>query len=112
MAKKKTTIGDLIKSDMSQRSIGEEPGTAAEANRLPAEGNEKKPSGSDSESTLRRKYTDGFSNGDAAFMSIITAEAKSAGIIDETDMHSFHDFMLSQAMRYIKGFNAGRRFHG
>ena len=42
--KKKTAIGDLIKSDMSRRAIGEEPVIIEKVKPAPARETEKKPS--------------------------------------------------------------------
>ena len=102
MAKKKTAIGELIKSDMSRRSIGEEP-VMTHSGELQALAN--------AEPSLFESPANVHDESDvlAAF---IAGQAKSAGLTDETDLRKFYDFLRGQAMRYIRGFGAGRRFHG
>lgn len=107
MAKKKAAIGDLIKSDMSRRIIGEEVEMAAETV-MPAETPPEvmvPPSG-DSVPALP------VTGGTASLDCFIAALAQSAGITGESDLRNLHGFLQDQAMRYIRGFNAGRRFHG
>ena len=114
MAKKKAAIGDLIKSDMSRRSIGEEPAASKETGLFLDEEPVKKPSEKKpaAPSTAAVHGTHAVSEGGTAFMAFIAEQAKAAELTDKTDLVNFYDFLQSQAMRYIRGFNAGRRFHG
>jgi len=140
MAKKKAAIGDLIKSDMSRRSIGEEPAASKETGLFLDEEPVKKPSekkpaapstaapaaaappapkaapesapAPKAPPTAAAHGTHAISEGGAAFMAFIAEQAKAAELTDKTDLVNFYDFLQSQAMRYIRGFNAGRRFHG
>jgi len=127
MAKKKTAIGDLIKSDMSRRSISE--GTNGEA-----QGGEPPNSetvytklvhdeGSDAHPVEKKPETisaalplfadqDAIPDAGADLTAFLFREARSAGLTDEADLRKFYDFLQGQAARYIRGFNAGRRFHG
>jgi len=102
MAKKKASIGDLIKSDMSRRAIGEEPKIAEKASEVPPPENKTKTPAS----------RPAIPKGSADLMIFIMGEAKSAGLTEENDLCTFYAFLPSQSMRYIKGFDAGRRFHG
>ena len=129
MARKKMNIGDLIKSDMSRRVIGEEPQPTEKEELFSVElAKEKKPSESKPPATKSTtpvekpptlanpvvpalpKPTVPKANTD--LMAIISEQAQSAGLIDVNDLRNFYDFLQSQALRYIRGFDAGRRFHG
>jgi hypothetical protein len=148
MARKKAAIGELIKSDMSRRNIGEnavslefadEPvweGQQAEAAppaEKPAEeaagcvreerssgqsiGAEKKPEKArpapepepkPAAKTGEHRKTSPES---VSFFDYIAAEVESGGSMDEQERRNFYDFMLAQAARYVRGFNAGKRFY-
>jgi len=131
MAKKKTAIGDLIKSDMSRRVIGE--GTSGEGTEIsekaisvstePANADPVHNEGPAKSSAEKRPLAasaalplfadqDTLPKRSAGFAELIAGQARSAGLTDEADLRGFYDFLQSQAMRYIRGFNAGRRFHG
>jgi len=132
MSKRKTAIGDLIKSDMSRRSISEgidgempisetqndqAPNSAAiNANPVPDEvpGNisaGEKQTAARAAPSLFTEH-EALPEGSAGFAAFLSREARSAGITDKEDMRKFHDFLQSQAARYIRGYNAGRRFYG
>jgi hypothetical protein len=108
--KKKAAIGDLIKSDMSRRAIGEEPkpvlAEGVPASNVPA-GNA--PAGKAPVTSAARPVV---SEGIAGFAAFIDGQARSVGLTDETDLATFYDFLQGQAARYFRGFDAGRRFHG
>ena len=116
MAKKKTAIGDLIKSDMSRRSIGEEPKIIKKAKTFPTEAPVKKPE--EKKEPAAKPASPLFADtapvlkGSAVFSAFINEQMKSVGLIDEAALNNFYKFLQSQAMRYIRGFDAGRRFHG
>lgn len=132
MAKKKTAIGDLIKSDMSRRSIGEETEVfekpeliqtaepvggerpdknSAEEKPFNARPPEDRPPAVKAASPLPAAPRP-VAEGSAAFTEFIAGQARSAGLTGESDLRKFYDFMQGQATRYIRGFNAGRRFYG
>ena len=117
MAKKKAAIGDLIKSDMSRRAIGEESENTEEElfsakapeKKLP----EKKPPAAPAvAATPAPAGASSVSGGFAGFAAFIDAKTSSVGLAEEADMRTFYAFLQDQAMRYIRGFDAGRRFHG
>jgi hypothetical protein len=140
MANKKAVIGELIKSDMSRRNIGEnavslefpdEPvqeerqaagpdaGKAAEGNigeraagQDAAAGKtpEKAPPAAKPALKPRLPPKTGESGKIVPLLDYIAAEVEPAGM-DERERQNFYDFMLAQAMRYVRGFNAGKRFH-
>ena len=126
MAKKKAVISDLIKSDMSRRAIGEEH-TITEGSELFTGGETVQPS----ENTPREESTalasadktapaaafpilqeNQKSRESVAFMDFIAAHTQSVGLTSESDMRNFYAFLQGQAMRYLRGFDAGHRFHG
>ena len=113
MAKKRAAIGELIKSDMSRRTIGEESIIAEEAKPV-STGPVKKPV--EKEPTLpfeKPVKPEQPSDSQAAnFEAFIAAQIQSFGLTDEAVLQNFYEFLKSQAMRYIRGFDAGRRFHG
>jgi len=127
MAKKKTAIGDLIKSDMSRRSISEGTNGEAQGDEPPnSETVYTKPvhdAGPDNGPAQKKPEApsaalplfpdqDTLPEGSADLAAFLSREASSAGLTDEADLRKFYDFLQTQAMRYIRGFNAGRRFHG
>ena len=115
MAKKKAAIGDLIKSDMSRRAIGEEPKTVTKPKPLPGEPKkttEKKPAAVKAETPVATAAPVTIPVGDAGFAAFISTQTQSVGLTNETDLLRFYDFLQGQALRYIRGFDAGRRFHG
>ncbi|MDR0448309.1 MAG: hypothetical protein LBH07_06535 [Treponema sp.] len=118
MAKKKANIGDLIKSDMSRRTIGEETETAdtpplwsedekkpptAAAEKKPQAAKAAKPNIPDSVPTIK---------GITGLADFIAKQAQSAGLTEVTDLQNYYDYLQNQALRYVRGFNAGRRFYG
>jgi hypothetical protein len=108
MAKKKASIGDLIKSDMSRRVIGEEP-PALKVKPVPVAA----PATAPAATNAARSATEpAVPKGSADLVTFIAAQTKSFGLTDETDLRNFYDFLQGQALRYIRGFDAGRRFHG
>jgi hypothetical protein len=133
MARKKAGIGELIKSDMSRRTIGEnvaplefpdgpdrkEPqaarpgaeGVAGEraSGQGPAAGTA--PEANRPASRPGRPPKTGESGKSAPLFEYIAAEVEPEGIMDDQERQNFYDFMLGQAMRYMRGFNAGKRFH-
>ena len=137
MARKKSGIGELIKSDMSRRNIGEnaaplefpdEPaleeqqaakpvaeesagGIAGERASGQGPAAEKAPEATPPASRPRRLPKTGESGKIAPLLDYIAAEVESEGSMDEQEQQNFYDFMLGQAMRYMRGFNAGKRFH-
>ena len=104
MAKKKTAIGDLIKNDMSRRAIGEE-SEPFEVEKPFEEDQPEKP-------VSAKENTDSCCKAGVCFTDFIAKQAQAAGLTEEADLHNFYDFLSNQAMRYIRGFNAGRRFYG
>jgi len=129
MARKKTAIGELIKSDMSRRTIGEEheiitepaasptaskPSTAGKplAESKPAAAHKETPKAAPPAPEGSASKGCGSSPAAPAFMAAIAAQAQSAGLTDESDLGNLYAFLQSQALRYIKGFDAARRFHG
>jgi len=132
MAKKKAAIGDLIKSDMSRRAIKEGPKTTKEAELFSGEGSVKKPSEKKPQAEKAAPpVSEAVSipvvvpasgapvapvavapEGSAGFMAFIAEQARPAGLTDEADLYNFYAFLQSQAMRYLRGIDAGRRFHG
>jgi hypothetical protein len=128
MAKKKAAISDLIKSDMSRRTIGEEPKTTKETELFLDERPVKKPSEKKpveaktappapkaapvSEAVAASADKSAIPEESANLMAFIAEQAKSVELTDKTDLHNFYAFLQNQAMRYIRGIDAGRRFHG
>ena len=138
MAKKKAAISELIKSDMTRRSIGEEPPEGDDAwlgpelqppappeSAPPCEPSIETPAGETphEQKAPAAPATDqveppakaaGLPSLSAitGLLTAITAQAEAAGLSGEQDLLNFHDFLLAQTTRYIRGFNAGRRFHG
>ena len=112
-SKKKQAISDLIKSDMAQRTIGELSQTPEEV-----------PNEIVVEKTMGRKplaakpivYSNdretAFSAGINNFINFATEKTESAGLKDEDDIQKFYDFLQNQTLRYIRGFDAARRFYG
>ena len=133
MAKKKAAISELIKSDMTRRSIGEEPLQGDDAwlgpeLQPPAQGGEDS-GGTPSVETPHEQKSPSVPVTDqvnppakaaalpspaaiTGLLTAITAQAEAAGLTGEQDRRNFHDFLQAQAARYIRGFNAGRRFRG
>ena len=117
MAKKKTAIGDLIKSDMSRRTIGEETELfSGEPDKKPSE---KKPPVAPPPAVATpvpaapvTARATAVPRGIADLTAAIAERANSAGLTDEADLRTFYDFLQNQALRYIRGFDAGRRFRG
>ena len=132
MAKKKISIGELIKGDMSRRSIGDSATEDASWDSPPEESSkhveeavekakpvpvkksvaqtdEKKPPVA---RTALPVAADATPNGNAEFEAFIRGQVVSVGLTGEADLRNFYSFLQSQAMRYIRGFDAGRRFHG
>ena len=120
MAKKKTAIGDLIKSDMSRRAIGDETKKTKEAELFSGPAPEKKPPEKKPPAEKPPVKADAaapaevpaFPGGGAGFSAFIAAQTRSVGLTNEADLATFYAFLQDQAMRYIRGFDAGRRFHG
>ena len=136
MAKKKAAISELIKSDMTRRSIGEEPPEGDDAwlgpelqpppleSALPCEPSIETPAGEtpherapaapamDQVDPPAKAAGLPSSAAITGLLTAITAQAEAAGLSGEQDLLNFHDFLLAQTTRYIRGFNAGRRFHG
>ena len=123
MAKKKAAIGDLIKSDMSKRTIKEDPKTTEETRLFSSEESAKKPETEEitppvSEAVYLPAVMPAFvaapsaPDGSAELMALISEQTRSAGLTDKTDLYNFYAFMQDQAIRYIMGFDAGRRFRG
>jgi len=116
MAKKKTAIGDLIKSDMSRRSIGDEPIIIKKAEPFPTEAPVKKPEEKKESATKPAlplfADTAPVLKGSAGFSAFINEQIKSVGLTDEAALNNFYEFLQSQVIRYIRGYDAGRRFHG
>jgi hypothetical protein len=133
MAKKKLAIGDLIKGDMSRRAIGEAPKTGEkpahaetevkkpsekkppvpkkiEAAVNPPPAVKKQPGAPEPGVTAQRQPE--VPGGSAGLMAAIAVQASSVGLIEHDDLIVFYDFLERQAIRYIRGFDAGRRFHG
>ena len=54
----------------------------------------------------------GENEGFTGLMTDIAALAQSAGLTGESDLCNLYAFLHNQAIRYIKGFDAARRFHG
>lgn len=52
------------------------------------------------------------SNESAGFEAFIAGQAQAVGLTDEADLRNFYEHLKVQAMRYLRGFDAGRRFHG
>jgi hypothetical protein len=147
MARKKAAIGELIKSDMSRRNIGEnavflefadepvlegQPAEAVPPVEKPAEetaggAGEEQASGQNAaakkpekarpalkpepKSAAKTGESGKVSAESAALSDYIAAEVESGGSMDERERRNFYDFMLAQAARYMRGFNAGKRFH-
>jgi hypothetical protein len=137
MARKKAAIGDLIKSDMTRRNIGENtvaldfPDEPAQEERQTAGPEAGKPAGgvkeervsgqeasagkasekAQSASKPKLALRTGASGKIAPLLDYIAAEVEPGGTMDEQDRQNFYDFMLAQAMRYMRGFDAGKRFH-
>jgi hypothetical protein len=107
MAKKKAAIGDLIKSDMSRRAIGEEPKTVEKPKRIPAQN----PTETPAEKKQPAQQVTAL-QGSAGLMAFIEKEAQSVGLTEDADLFILYDFIQGQTMRFIRGFDAGRRFHG
>jgi hypothetical protein len=120
MARKKAGIGELIQNDMSRRNIGanvvplefpDEPAREEEV----ASGAEKVAGIASAEKapekirpvSKARKLPGKI----APLLDYIALEVESEGGMDEQEQQNFYDFMLSQATRYVRGFNAGKRFH-
>jgi hypothetical protein len=133
MAKKKAAISELIKTDMTRRSIGEEPAEGDTAwlgpELQPPAQSGAVSGGSPSNETPDEQKAPSAPAPDrvdppakaaalpsptaiSGLLKAITAQAEAAGLTGEQDLLNFHDFLLTQATRYIRGFNAGRRFHG
>jgi hypothetical protein len=140
MAKKRAGISDLIKSDMSRRAIGEETKTARNAKAVTAEKKplEKKMTEKKAPPKIAMAETvapgpavekpvvqkpavqktaipaPAAKAGDsgAAFLACIEEQARGVGLTDAADLHNLYAFLQGQAARYIRGFDAGRRFHG
>ena len=107
---------------MSRRAIGEEPEVVVKPKPALVEELVKKPPEEPvkktSENTpvpvketppaLKGASSPGINN----LLALITAQAQSAGLTDEPALGNFCDFMQGQAARYIRGFDAARRFHG
>jgi hypothetical protein len=125
MARKKAAIGELIKSDMSRRNIGEnavplefadEPVREEQASGQSMAAEEKpekarpvpEPAPKPAAKTGEHKKA---SLESVSLFDYIAAEVESAGSMDEQERRNFYDFMLAQAARYVRGFNAGKRFH-
>jgi hypothetical protein len=108
MARKKAGIGDLIKSDMSRRNIGESP-TSEELTTEPAY-KAPEPAAPAQEPAAKTGKRPKAAGG-ALLLDYIAAEVESSELMDEAGRRNFYDFMLGQAARYIRGFKAGRRFH-
>jgi hypothetical protein len=141
MAHKKAVIGELIKSDMSRRNIGEnavplefpdepvqeERQAAKPEPEKSAEGiTEKRASGQDATAGKAPEKAQpaskpvpkpklppkiGESGKIAPLLDYIAEKVESGGTMDEQDQQNFYDFMLAQALRYMRGFDAGKRFH-
>lgn len=109
MANKKAAIGALIKSDMSRRVIGEEliPALVETQGEAPAE--EAAPKRAAAEKPSRKIGADPES---AALVEFLILQAEREGMINEEDRRNFYAFLRSQALRYLSGFSAGRRFRG
>jgi len=139
MAKKKLAIGDLIKGDMSRRAIGEAPKIGEKARpeikekakpaHVESPGKKppaKKPSETKTqvpkesvprppaapEPGVKARQEPELTNESADLMAVIDGKARSVGLTSHEDLTVFYDFLESQAARYIRGFDAGRRFHG
>jgi hypothetical protein len=137
MARKKSGIGELIKSDMSRRNIGENaaplefPDEPALEEQWAAKPESEESAGGAAEkretgqgaaagkapeairpvARPRRMPKTGESGKIAPLLDYIAAEVESEGSMDGQERQNFYDFMLGQAMRYMRGFNAGKRFH-
>jgi hypothetical protein len=109
MSKKKTAIGDLIKSDMSRRTIGEGAKTAEKPKQVPAQSTEKP---AEKRPLAVQPAQAAAPEGNADLMVFIEKEAQSIGLTEEADLIKLYDFLQGQTMRYIRGFDAGQRFHG
>ena len=141
MAKKKSAIGDLIKGDMSRRAIVEAPKIEEKAEPAHAESPDKKPAAKKpletkpqppkesvprppaaqapviqpsaaSEPGVKARQQPEFTNESAGLMAVITGKARSVGLTSREDLMVFYNFLESQATRYLRGFDAGKRFHG
>ncbi|MCL2128296.1 MAG: hypothetical protein FWH38_08575 [Treponema sp.] len=115
MAKKKSAISDLIKSDMSRRAIGEETEILEEAEPAPAvtpvKPSEEKPA-PPKQSAAPKKERPAVLEGGGDLDAFILAQTQSVELTNEEDMSRFYDFLKCQITRYIRGYDAGRRFHG
>ena len=116
MAKKKAAIGELIKSDMSRRVIRDaaEEQSFDEDQKPPVKKSVAPPPAAIPRPTTpaSQPNTLSKSEGSAGLTAFIADQAKSVGLTDESDLRTFYAFLQSQAIRYIRGFDAGRRFHG
>jgi hypothetical protein len=131
MASKRSAISDLIKSDMSRRSLGDEEavnqGSLWEKGEARPEAKPPKKSGAaprESEPKaapqVERKLPPApkppaekpAGPGAAALIDFISAQAGAMGLTGEADRQKLYDFLQGQAERYLRGFNAARRFYG
>jgi hypothetical protein len=120
MSKKKTAIGDLIQSDMQRRAIGDTPGDISDkvesgngGTLFEMEPMQSKESTSfaNTSASSRTLVARAAGTGSTSFAAFIDKQASLFGLTDEKDFHRLYDFLQGQAIRYIRGFHAGRRFY-
>jgi len=112
MAKKKIAIGEMIKNDMSRRAIQKEPETAARVEVFSGEEPVKKPPAAKAVSAPVDADVETVPGENAGLAAFFARQAQSAGLTDPADLRNYYDFLQSQAVRYTRGFDAGKRFHG
>jgi hypothetical protein len=137
MAKKRSAISDIIKTDMSRRTInGENEETKetadksggqdllwekenAQVQQTPDEKPAKKRNPAqkalDEEPPAEPVKVPAVKQSagpeGAAFMAFINAQAEALGVTGSVDRQKLYDFLRDEAMRYLRGYNAARRFY-